>query len=362
MLKQCALRGLLIIKTGIIISFFLASFGCGKRTIPLPPVEKNFQRAEITGIQRGYSVYLSWEIPVSNVTDQRFSKIARVDIYRLAESSSSSLTLSEEEFASRSTLIATIPVTDSSPKQLNYLDNLVVAGQPTRLRYAVRFVNADGQKAVFSNFLIIEPTEMIANNPTGLAGKVSQNAVQLQWNAPISNVNGSTPPNIIGYNVYRILESGAAKSLNDVPITTNNFDDKFFEFGINYKYFVRTISLGKASDPVESLNSNIIEIKPEDTFAPSPPSAITIAAAPSTLSIFFAVNPENDVAGYRIYRSRNHDQPKRTWTLLTNELLTTNTFQDKNIESGKTYYYYLTATDKTGNVSEPSETVSETAP
>ena len=39
---------------------------------------------------------------------------------------------------------------------------------------------------------------------------------------------------------------------------------------------------------------------------------------------------------------------------------TQNTFQDTDVESGKTYYYYLTATDKFNNVSDPSEIVSET--
>jgi hypothetical protein len=363
MLNQSALSRLLPHKVIIIILISLVGVNCGKRSIPVPPVKRDFQRAEITGIQRGNNVYLFWKIPESNEFNSRFSKINRIDIYRLVESfTSSSTPLNEEEFASRSTLIATIPVSDSSPKQLSYLDNLEVSGQPTRLRYAIRFVNADGQKAVFSNFLLIEPTVLVANNPSSLSGKTSQNAIQLNWNAPASNINGSTPPNIIGYNVYRIVENGSAKSLNDAPIINNNFDDKFFEFGKKYKYFIRTISMGNAGEPIESLDSNTIEIRPEDIFAPISPSAITVAAAPNNLSIFFAVNPETDVAGYKIYRSTNPNQPKIAWTPLNNELLTTNTFQDKNVESGKTYYYYLTAVDKTGNVSEPSEIVSETAP
>ncbi|MEO8072430.1 MAG: TolB protein, partial [Acidobacteriota bacterium] len=67
-------------------------------------------------------------------------------------------------------------------------------------------------------------------------------------------------------------------------------------------------------------------------------------------------------AGYRIYRSTNKNLPLAEWQNLTPELLTTNTFQDRQVESGKTYYYYLTAADKAGNISEPSEIVSETAP
>ena len=150
--------------------------------------------------------------------------------------------------------------------------------------------------------------------------------------------------------------------LNKTPINKLTFSDTKFEFAKVYKYFVRAVSLGGNGQPIESLDSNIIEVQPKDTFAPSAPTAITIAATPNSLSIFFAFNPERDIAGYRIYRSENPNLPKAEWKLLTTNLLTTNTFQDKNVESGKTYYFYLTAVDKFGNVSDISEVVSETIP
>ena len=74
------------------------------------------------------------------------------------------------------------------------------------------------------------------------------------------------------------------------------------------------------------------------------------------------MNVEKEVIGYRVYRTTDPNRAKSEWQLLTSEILTTNTFQDSKIKSGITYYYYLTATDSTGNVSEPSEIVSETAP
>jgi len=43
-------------------------------------------------------------------------------------------------------------------------------------------------------------------------------------------------------------------------------------------------------------------------------------------------------------------------------LLTRTSFQDDKVESGKKYYYYVIAVDTAGNVSQPSEVVSETAP
>lgn len=348
-----------------IICILLISLNCGKRKAPLPPVEKTSQRSKISGTQRGNAVTLSWILPDQNVSDKSVLNIIRTDIYRLAEPSTAPLTLSEEEFASRSTLIATVPISESdfTNKQLTYTDILQFAGQQARLRYAIRFVNESGQKAAFSNFLLIEPTAKVASNPTSLSASVSQEAINLKWDAPFSNVDGSRPPNIVGYNIYRMSQADTeAKILNRTPVIENNFYDIFFEFNINYRYFVRTVSLGTDSVPVESLDSNMLEIKPSDTFAPSAPSAITIAAAPNNISIFFAVNPEKDIAGYKLYRSLNSNQTKSEWTLLTPELLTVNTFQDNSVESGKTYYYYLAAVDKAGNISEPSEIISETAP
>jgi fibronectin type 3 domain-containing protein len=367
MLNKIKLSENRFLKASLAFIFFTSLIGlsCGKRKPPLPPVERIIQRAEISGTQRGNIINLSWNLPAQNTSAGNTLNISSADIYRLAESLTAPLTLSEDEFASRSTLISTLPVTveDFRRGQLAFTDTLQFSSQPARLRYAVRFVNASGQKAAFSNFLIIEPTSKVAGNPTLLTAQVSDNAVLLSWIAPKENVDGSTPVNIIGYNVYRI--SGAddsANVLNNTLLTENKFNDRSFDFGADYRYFVRTVSLGGGGETVESLNSNTIELKPKDTFAPRPPSALTIAAAPGNLSIFFAVNTERDLAGYLVYRSNNSDKPLSDWTLLTKELLTINTYRDTNVESGKTYFYYLIAVDKNGNVSDPSETISETAP
>jgi len=125
---------------------------------------------------------------------------------------------------------------------------------------------------------------------------------------------------------------------------------------------VRAVSVGTEAEPVESAESNVLKFTAIDTFAPSPPAAVTVAAAPGTISIFFAVNPEKDIAGYRIYRSEDRDAPLDKWTPLTPELLKKNAFQDTRVESGKTYFYYLTAADTAGNISPPSDIVAETVP
>ncbi len=354
-------------EASLAITFFvlLSTLSCGKRQPPLSPVEKIVQRVEISGTQRGNIITLLSNLPARNASNSSVLNIGRADVYRLAEPFNAPLTLSEEEFASRSTLIFSVPITDEdfSRRQLTFTDTLEFAGQNARLRYAVRLVNASGQKAAFSNFLLIEPTAKVAANPTSLTARIAEEAIVLQWNAPDENVDGSRPANIIGYNIYR---GGAAdetaKILNNTPVTSGNFSDGFFEFGKDYSYYVRAVSLGGDGAPIESVNSNTVAVKPRDTFAPSAPDAVTIAAAPGNLSIFFAVNPEKDIAGYRIYRSTERDKPLSEWNLLTENLLTTNTFQDTTVVSGEVYFYYLTAVDKNGNVSRTSPIFSETAP
>lgn len=345
----------------ILLMMFSFMLSCGKRMPPLPPIERVPQRVQISGFQRGNQIRLSWTMPARNAPDGSVLNISRADVYRLAESANLTQSLTEDEFASRSTLIASIQITDADfgGKIINYFDTLDFAGQDARLRYAIRFVNAAGSKAAFSNFLLIEPAPKVATAPSLLPVKIAQENLLIEWKSPTTNIDGSTPVNILGYNIYRAAEGEqTARLLNSTPVTTNEYRDQTFEFAKNYKYFVRTVSLGTNAEPVESQESNIVEINPKDTFAPNPPEGITLAATPTTISIFFASNIERDIAGYKIYRSED----KVNWILLTGKLLETNTFQDTKVESGKTYYYYLTAVDRFGNESEKSEIVSEIIP
>jgi len=348
----------------------LCLVNCGKRRPPLPPIERVPQRTEaLSGVQRGNQVLLSWPAPQRNASDGSVQSIRRVDIYRLAEKPRTPLGLTEEEFAARSTLIGSVTYDEikNAKDVLTYTDTLELAGEPARLRYAVRYVNNSGQRAAFSNFLVVEPAARIAQAPTMIAtgNEIGENAITISWKPPAANIDGSTPVNLLGYNVYRMEEAQNEISetpLNSAPVSGTQYSDKNFTFGENYRYLVRAVSLGTEGAQVESLNSNSITISPRDVFPPSAPASISIAPAPGRLSLFFPANPEADVAGYNIYRSTDPDLPKDKWIKLNSELLTKTTYQDEKVEPVKRYYYYLTAVDRAGNVSPPSEVVSETVP
>jgi fibronectin type 3 domain-containing protein len=234
------------------------------------------------------------------------------------------------------------------------------------LRYAVRYVNNSGQRAAFSNFLLIEPAARVSQAPAlNEPATVSEDALTISWRPPAANIDGSTPVNLLGYNVYRIEAAEneiSERPINTAPVSGTEYSDKNFKFGETYRYLLRAVSLGTEGAQVESLNSNTISVTPLDKFAPSAPEGIRIGPAPGRLSLFFAANPEADIAGYNIFRSIDPNLPRERWNKLNSELHTKTTFLDEKVESGKQYYYYLTAVDKSGNVSPPSEVVSETVP
>ncbi len=277
--------------------------------------------------------------------------------------------MTEEEFATRSNLIGSVSYEEikKGGDSLTYIDTLELAGVPARLRYAVRYVNAAGERAAFSNFFLMEPAAKVAAPPTiVLTGKeYSETANTITWEAPKANTDGSTPVNLLGYNVYRTNgpSPGPSQSpLHQELITATSYQDKNFKFGEKYFYVVRSVSLGTEGKPVESLNSNTIQLSPVDTYPPAQPERLSIGPAPGKLSIFWVANSEPDLAGYYLFRSTDPNLPKKNWTKLTKALYTKTTFSDENIEAGKMYYYYVIAVDNAGNESQPSEVASDTVP
>lgn len=358
---------------GLVVCSWLSVVGCGKRGYPLPPVERIPQRTELlSGIQRGNQVLLNWPAPRRNAGDGSVQSIRRIDVYRLTERSDAPLPLTEEDFATRATLIGSVDAQTLQTAQpggtLTYTDTPDFGTVPARLRYALRYVNSAGQRAAFSNFLLLEPAARVAQPPTLNPVRESEYALTLRWTPPATNVDGSAPVNLTGYNIYRSAagqtEKDATQLNGSTPFVGTEFADKDFRFNEQYTYLVRAVSLGANGQPVESLNSNTQTVLPKDIYSPSAPANISLAVSPNgkTISLFFPANPERDIAGYYLYRTTDPQQPLARWTKLTNELLTRTTYRDEQIAVGQIYYYYLVAVDTAGNISPPSALVSDTAP
>jgi fibronectin type 3 domain-containing protein len=343
---------------------------CGKRKPPLPPVEKVPQRTEqLQGFQRGNQIVLVWPAPVRNANEGSVQSIRRVDVYRVAQKPTAPLPLTEDQFAAKAILVGSVSYDEikKAGPTLSYTDTLELAGEPARLRYAIRYVNAAGQRAAFSNFFLLEPAAKVAEPPTLLetGNEKSETAFTLTWEPPTKNIDNSTPVNLLGYNVYRTLESKPEpnpRPLNTQPVTATQYADKTFKFDEHYVYFVRSVSLGTEGNPVESLASNSLKLSQPDKYPPAQPDLLQPNPGPGRIGLFWTPNSEPDLAEYRLYRSTDPNLPKDKWTPITPAGFTKTTFTDTNVETGKTYYYFLRAFDNAGNQSPDSQVVSETVP
>lgn len=334
---------------------------CGKVGDPLPPIPKApLIVNDLAASQQGTSIIISFPVAKQTRTD----KLKRVDIYRLIEPLTAPLGLSAEDYITRAALIASLPE-DKLPtnvSEVTYIDpiDFAVANDQTRFRYAVRLVNLDDRPADLSNYASLTPLSTVAEPPLGLKSNVTQTQIEITWQPPAANLNGSKPANVLGYNIYRRNDKQWVK-VNAAPLKETRLVEKQFQFGTAYEYIVRALSVPRAGAPlsevIESNESLPLTFTPKDTFAPIAPTDITIASRGGLISLFWPANPEPDVIGYNIYRSDD----EKVWSKITPRPITTITFNDKQVQIGKRYFYQIAALDNAGNESLHSKTVSEIA-
>ncbi|MEW6207961.1 MAG: fibronectin type III domain-containing protein [Acidobacteriota bacterium] len=354
----------------IIFAFCLFALSCGKVGAPVPPQRITERARELTILQRGQVIFISWTAPPLVKQESSASYIERIDVYRLAERRDEPAVLDEDDFEDLSQIIGfldreTIEAQAASGK-LQFTDRIDLNPSANlsnlRLRYAVRYVNRRGQMARFSATAAIEPALAVAQPPTGVSvGDQSQDRVEIKWSAPSANVDGARPASVVGYNIYRrqSRREEFSRPLNADIVTDTSFIDSGFRYEVEYVYVVRALSQG-STGLIESADSESITFTPIDKFAPASPDPVSIASANGTISLFWPRSAERDVTGYNIYRSESIDDEKG-WMKLNEQPAEAVTFHDDRVTIGRKYFYRVTAIDKFNNESAPSRAVNETA-
>ncbi len=206
-----------------------------------------------------------------------------------------------------------------------------------------------------------------------LDARVTQDAIELSWPTPHSAAAANSGETITVYHVYRgeLDPSSPVPASNDLsqakwkspqillaPSQTNSYRDTLFDFGKIYVYQVRSLVIADGK-PIESDDSAPAIVTPRDTFPPGTPQNLVVAEIPAengaiSVDVSWSINPENDLAGYRIYRSEQQDERGHS---LRAELLLSPAYRDASVEPGHRYWYVVTAVDRAGNESAPSEPV-----
>jgi hypothetical protein len=339
--------------------------GCGKIGDPLPPIPRApLIIDELSVAQEGTKLVL--QLPI--VRSPRSPQLQRIDVYRLIESANDPLGVTQEQFSANATIIESIlgeevPLEKSIITKNDVLD-FKNSARDLRYRYAVRLITSSGAAIDFSNYALITPLFDLASPPSGFKAELKEKEIEITWDAPKTNENGTSPANVVAYNIYRSVENGPSIKLNDEPLQDLRYVDTRFEFGKKYEYVLRALSTltndASVNNAIESNASKPLTLTPKDTFPPSAPAPITIASIGGLVSLYWPLNSEADVVGYHIYRSGIENAPADKWVKINPQLHKTASFRDDKVEVGKQYYYQITAVDAYGNESVRSETKSET--
>jgi hypothetical protein len=357
---------------GLILLFALsATFetGCAKIGEPQPPeIQVPKPPDDLAARQVSDGIVLTFSKPAKNTDGSEAKSLASIEVFRLLEDASRGTgkdPLPEDQFVQRAVHIRSI----ASPGFPGFLqgETFVITDKPEfpdkspiyahAFRYAVLFINRKNQMAGFSNQAFVAPVALPLP-PSGISAQMTEDIIRLRWTAPSENVDGSRPPRVAGYDVYRSGDPGKlpAKPVNPSPLSTPEFEDRDFQFDRVYYYAVRIV--GSLQNPYAvSLPSDILKVEARDTFPPAPPENFNAMREGSDVVLLWVPSPSSDVAGYRILR---RDKNAGTQVQLQIDPITALSFRDRQVESEAQYEYSIRAVDTHGNESAPVRAEADT--
>jgi len=350
--------------------FFCAACGApGEPTPPSPPIPAAI--TDLAARQSGDGVLLTLTLHTRTVVNERLTEPPAVEIFR------GTVKLDGKPDNKSFQLVYTLPGalldTYTNEKHIQFKDPIApqeIQSRPGALLvYRVRTRAAKKRDSADSNTVTVKVFP-VPERITAVDAKVTEGAIELSWGAPKKTSAGAALEGLTGYRVLRgeIDPASSDAAAHDIaqakwksaltlvaPAPENSYRDTLFEFGKTYLYVVRSVAL-TPEGPVESDDSAPAIVTPRDTFSPASPQNVVAALttppgeAPS-VDLSWSINLENDLAGYRVYRSDSQDARGQ---LLTTDLLPAPAYRDMSVQQGHRYWYSVTAVDRAGNESAPT--------
>jgi len=342
---------------GVLLALLaLLGGACGKKGAILPPIPLVPQAVEgLRAEQRGGRILFEWTNPSAYRDGTALGELAAIEIWEgdtpadFPDAARLIRVLGAEELAAlkKSADLKAGPSSFAIP-----LDGASLPGRSRALALRVK----DVRKKRFSEFStpVLILTTLAPLPPSNLRAALFEDRIALSWILPSSNIDGSAPPNLGGFNIYRAEGEEAFRRLNDRPVRDASYIDKDFEFGKVYRFCVRAFSAGEAA--AESEDSPIVEAAPRDVFPPAVPTGLAAAAGGMVITLLWDGGRETDLSGFKVWR---REGGRGGYSLLTPVPIPGNTFADPSAKKGKRYEYAVSALDKTGNESARSVPVAE---
>ena len=187
--------------------------------------------------------------------------------------------------------------------------------------------------------------------PSGLTiTEIGNGAVSLSWKSV-------SDKGLKGYSVFWM--SGAeidTLQANHRFVTINSITISGLDYDTEYSFAVSSID--------KSDNESALSVKesgtPYNTTSPAHPSGVDLVAVnidSSLITVYWNKNEESDFEYYRLHRALTAAGLEDSTSFITT--LTEEIYVDTDVEVGMNYYYRLTAVDKGGRESAPSEIVND---
>ncbi len=340
----------------------LLASGCAKIGDPQPPVVNVLRPpGDLEARQYAARVVLSVTLPTQYTTGASATHSDAAQVLRVVDPDrTASGPLPEQDFLEKATPLATLDPSAVAREAKN--GRLVVedrlnlpdpADVYTRaFRYAVRFINSGNETAGLSNQVVVAPIPVPAP-PAQVRFDLGQDRIRLAWDPPSKNVDGSQPPNVAGYNVYRSEspEAFGGAPRNASPLPGPEFEDREFEWDKTYYYKVSIV--GRTAAPyAETDASPALQVEARDTFPPSAPVNLNAVVESGVVFLLWSAPPQADVAGYRVYRIPEGGTREQLGT----ELVKEPSYRDAGTQAGRKCVYFVHAVDTHGNEGPGAET------
>lgn len=350
--------------------------GCGNPRPPEPPaLELPKAVRDLHATRKGNTVKLSWTVPTKTTEAQTIRYLGPTRICRGLDPA-----MKECE----------VPVGEAPPPKLplpgandqsksqsaTYIDTLPSAQLlPTgKIVYAIEVLNQNERSAGLSNQVTVPAAPTLAP-PANFHADLGANGVTLSWD--VISPDPDTPDLQHLYRIYRQEKEGRDVVIASLVMGVSQFLDHTFDWEKTYQYHADIVTIVKASPTsncadqsaecasetsVEGDDTTPIEIFAHDTFPPVVPLGLqavyTDEGQQKFIDLIWSPNSEGDLAGYNIYRHEEGAAP----TQINSQLVKTPAYRDTSVQSGKKYFYSVSAVDVRNNQSERSQEASESAP
>ncbi|MDX1632301.1 MAG: hypothetical protein R3234_10590 [Thermoanaerobaculia bacterium] len=326
---------------------------CGKKADPRPPLRIVPARTgDLSLLQQGELLSLRMSYPATTTAGEALGELEAVEIWHLTrplEDPEVPPEVEPQELEARGERLVVLRGTEleSATEGGEIVTRLPLGtmDEPDSFQvFGVRTVAAEGERSELSNLVSLVPREP-PSPPRNLTIEPGPEGIRISWDPPAEEIEG--------FHVYRrrAFERSYGEPLTFVGSDRKSSLDETTRFGERYIYTVTAVASRQPRR--ESGFAGEREIHYEDRFPPAPPVDPVALPGDGEVRLVWKSSPSRDTAGYLVYRA----DPEGEFRRLQETPIDDQEMRDTGLLEGLLYRYRVTAVDRNGNESTPSDTV-----